>query len=261
MMLGVWLLATLLPYYTLLTYTWAASLSLINDRSQMYRTIQAISSVFFNSNHCINLFIYLIFYREFRNCLSDMFKRIVWFACVCFDCFCCCCCLKIEAHLTPTSSKKNKPTRTPVVNVNHHHPVAANPNNRDQALMAEMRRQQQLNQMKDWKLSSDQKKKLSQKQHQAPLLELANRDNLPTPRVSVDLADNDKDQPGLNKRIYNSFKKSFGSLKKQSVKKRNENKENEVPVAMTVKETTLKDKRYHDDDEYYDEEMDEVFDS
>jgi hypothetical protein len=69
-MIGVWLLISCIPYYTLSTYTWAASLHLIDDRSRFHMSMQAVSSVFFNSNHCINIIIYVIFYRDFRACFS-----------------------------------------------------------------------------------------------------------------------------------------------------------------------------------------------
>lgn len=65
-MLGIWLLITTIPYYTLFTYHWATSLKLINDKTRLHMTIQAISSAFFNSNHCINIIIYMIFHKDFR---------------------------------------------------------------------------------------------------------------------------------------------------------------------------------------------------
>lgn len=66
-MLGIWLIFTTIPYYSLFTYYWASSLSLINDRSRLHMTVQAVSSAFFNSNHCINIAIYLLFHKDFRS--------------------------------------------------------------------------------------------------------------------------------------------------------------------------------------------------
>jgi hypothetical protein len=80
--IGVWLLISSLPYYTLSTYTWAASLHLIDDRSRFHMSMQAVSSAFFNSNHCINIIIYMIFYRDFRACFScfiSMLNPCAWF--------------------------------------------------------------------------------------------------------------------------------------------------------------------------------------
>lgn len=74
-MLGIWLLITTIPYYSLFTYHWATSLKLINDRNRLHMTIQAISSAFFNSNHCINIIIYMIFNKDFRlNALKILFN-------------------------------------------------------------------------------------------------------------------------------------------------------------------------------------------
>ncbi|CAF1055924.1 unnamed protein product [Brachionus calyciflorus] len=73
--LGIWLLLTNIPYYTLFTYHWANSLKLINDTTRLHMTIQAVSSAFFNSNHCINIIIYMIFNRDFRlNALKLLFN-------------------------------------------------------------------------------------------------------------------------------------------------------------------------------------------
>jgi hypothetical protein len=66
-MLGVWLLLTTIPYYTLSTYNWAIGLGLISDKARITNMgIQAISSAFFNSNHCINILIYVFFHGIFR---------------------------------------------------------------------------------------------------------------------------------------------------------------------------------------------------
>lgn len=66
-MLGIWLLLTTIPYYSMYTYYWATSLRFINDRTRLHMTVQAVSSAFFNSNHCINIVIYLMFHKDFRS--------------------------------------------------------------------------------------------------------------------------------------------------------------------------------------------------
>jgi hypothetical protein len=82
-MIGVWLLISSIPYYTLSTYTWAASLGLIDDRSRFHMSMQAVSSAFFNSNHCINIIIYVIFYRDFRSCFTNILARLNPYRCFC----------------------------------------------------------------------------------------------------------------------------------------------------------------------------------
>ena len=39
--------------------------------------IQVIVSFFFNSNHCVNFFIYFSYQIEFRNCMIAIFKNIL----------------------------------------------------------------------------------------------------------------------------------------------------------------------------------------
>ena len=67
--MGIWLLITSIPYYSLCTYHWATSLRVLiqnDDRERIQMTIQAVSSAFFNSNHCINIIIYILFHKDFR---------------------------------------------------------------------------------------------------------------------------------------------------------------------------------------------------
>ena len=75
--IGIWLLISCIPYYSVTTYTWAASLKLVNAKSRRHMSIQAVSSVFFNSNHCINVIIYIIFYRDFRSSLHRGLRRLL----------------------------------------------------------------------------------------------------------------------------------------------------------------------------------------
>lgn len=67
--LGLWLVLTIIPYYTLHIFDILFSA----DKHQIYKML-ILSSIFFNSNHCINFFIYFIFNSEFRKCLQKLFK-------------------------------------------------------------------------------------------------------------------------------------------------------------------------------------------
>ena len=67
--IGIWLLVTSIPYYSFFTLLAASSLRLIapldmDVRLQM--SLQALSSAFFNTNHCISIVVYLIFHADFR---------------------------------------------------------------------------------------------------------------------------------------------------------------------------------------------------
>lgn len=70
-MLAVWLLFTTIPYYILLCL-----MGLFHNKTE-FKKIQTISSVLFNSNHCINIFIYFCFHSDFRSriisCITDRF--------------------------------------------------------------------------------------------------------------------------------------------------------------------------------------------
>jgi hypothetical protein len=63
-MIGIYLILTVIPYYSMLTYYWA---SRDNDYSKRILTIQSITAVFFNSNHCINIVFYLLLHKEFSH--------------------------------------------------------------------------------------------------------------------------------------------------------------------------------------------------
>lgn len=65
--LAVWAVFTTIPYYLFNTFFLFFNLFLIGPSNiKTFRILQIISSVFFNSNHCINFFIYFFFYDEFR---------------------------------------------------------------------------------------------------------------------------------------------------------------------------------------------------
>jgi hypothetical protein len=66
--LGIWLLLTTIPYHLLFTYRWANTLHIIRfeNLDSIFNNLQIISTVFYNSNHYINILIYLVFHRDFR---------------------------------------------------------------------------------------------------------------------------------------------------------------------------------------------------
>nr|QVK45819.1 G protein-coupled receptor [Proales similis] len=75
--LSFWMFASCTPYYALVLIHWlySAVLGLEASLPDYFRNVQAVSSFFFNSNHFINLFIYLLFHNSFRRCLFSMFRR------------------------------------------------------------------------------------------------------------------------------------------------------------------------------------------
>jgi hypothetical protein len=69
LVVAIWTVLTTMPYYSLNTYLLLFRLELFNNQSsdtKVIRIAQIISSIFFNSNHCINFFIYFRFYNEFK---------------------------------------------------------------------------------------------------------------------------------------------------------------------------------------------------
>jgi hypothetical protein len=73
--LGIWQIFTNIHYYVLITFDRARLLRITNFK---HTRLQAVSSVFFNSNHCVNILIYLIFYKDFGIIILDLFRfRII----------------------------------------------------------------------------------------------------------------------------------------------------------------------------------------
>ena len=77
--IGVWLLLTSAPYYTINTIIRVLSLKVFQQNEILigngYYFFQAIASIFFNSNHCINIIIYIFFHNTFRyNSLKLMYN-------------------------------------------------------------------------------------------------------------------------------------------------------------------------------------------
>ena len=70
LVVAIWTVLTTMPYYSLNTYLLLFRLEIFENQSsdtKVIRIAQIISSIFFNSNHCINFFIYFRFYNEFKH--------------------------------------------------------------------------------------------------------------------------------------------------------------------------------------------------
>ena len=72
---NIWSILTIIPFYYFIS---CFTLININSFSTCFdsKTViigQMVASIFFNSNHCINFFIYLCFYDDFRYSLRDFF--------------------------------------------------------------------------------------------------------------------------------------------------------------------------------------------
>ena len=84
--LSLWLVLTALPYYTFKTFSLILHLDSFKRyfgfefvNSEKLSIIRIILSVLFNSNHCINFFVYFHFYAMFRNCIMrKKFSQILF---------------------------------------------------------------------------------------------------------------------------------------------------------------------------------------
>ena len=74
---SVWTVLTTMPYYLLNTYLLLLRIDLFENHfeSDAITIAQIISSVFFNSNHCINFLIYLFFHAHFKGLLCKIFSK------------------------------------------------------------------------------------------------------------------------------------------------------------------------------------------
>ena len=72
--LGIWQVFTNIHYYVLITFDHARLLRITNLK---HTRLQAVSSIFFNSNHCVNILIYLIFYKDFGLVILDLFRFLI----------------------------------------------------------------------------------------------------------------------------------------------------------------------------------------
>jgi hypothetical protein len=73
-LLGIWQVFTNLNYFVLIKFDRARLLRITHLK---HTRLQAVSSVFFNSNHCINILIYLVFYKDFGRIILDLFKFLI----------------------------------------------------------------------------------------------------------------------------------------------------------------------------------------
>ena len=72
--LGIWQVFTNLDYFVLIKFDRARLLRITNLK---HTRLQAVSSIFFNSNHCVNILIYLIFYKDFGLVILDLFRFLI----------------------------------------------------------------------------------------------------------------------------------------------------------------------------------------
>jgi hypothetical protein len=84
--LSLWFVVCTIPYYTLNTHNIIIFFSVfdinvnileINEKLKKIEKLQSISSIFFNSTHCINCFFYIFINSDFRNILKNIkfFRR------------------------------------------------------------------------------------------------------------------------------------------------------------------------------------------
>ena len=75
---SIWSILTSISYYSFLTYDFLFQFNIFSNNFDLksITKIQAISSVLFNSSHCIHFFIYLSFHSEFRNIFRKIFFKI-----------------------------------------------------------------------------------------------------------------------------------------------------------------------------------------
>ena len=72
---SIWSILSSIPYYSFNSYFLLFQLNFFSNNFDLKNMIMIhiISSVLFNANHCINFFIYFIFYSEFRNIILNFF--------------------------------------------------------------------------------------------------------------------------------------------------------------------------------------------
>jgi hypothetical protein len=72
--MALWLLTTNTPYYAIFVYQFGYNSHLKGGNFKFTFDIQHITSVLFNLNHCINLFIYMCYHEAFRATILKLFK-------------------------------------------------------------------------------------------------------------------------------------------------------------------------------------------
>jgi hypothetical protein len=77
MTVAIWTVLTSIPYYALNAYLFLFRIAVFEDLFDPNKIIitQAITSIFFNLNHCINFIIYFSFYKEFRYFTTNRFSK------------------------------------------------------------------------------------------------------------------------------------------------------------------------------------------
>jgi hypothetical protein len=71
---ALWSVLTSIPYYSFKSFFLLTESNILKtdfSDSEIYK-IQIVSSIFFNFNHCINFFIYISFYDDFRQVLRNL---------------------------------------------------------------------------------------------------------------------------------------------------------------------------------------------
>ena len=74
---NIWYLLTSIPYFILNTFFILLKLKFYPNIFDIKTVIivQIVSSILFNSNHCLNFFIYFSFYDEFRHLVLKRFSK------------------------------------------------------------------------------------------------------------------------------------------------------------------------------------------
>jgi hypothetical protein len=77
LIVAIWTVLTSIPYYALNTYVLLFRIEVLENLLDAKKIIitQAITSIFFNLNHCINFLIYFSFYKQFRHSTIYCFSK------------------------------------------------------------------------------------------------------------------------------------------------------------------------------------------
>ena len=76
--LGAWLLISNIPYHSFTIWEWIMLLKSYDFfKSNLIIRLQAVSSVLFNSNHYVYIFVYIFFHRTFRFNLKVLFIKFL----------------------------------------------------------------------------------------------------------------------------------------------------------------------------------------
>ena len=77
--LNIYCILASIPYYLLITYLNLVESNFLLNYFDLktIRTTQLITSALFNSNHCINFFIYLSFHGDFKDIFRGLFQKFI----------------------------------------------------------------------------------------------------------------------------------------------------------------------------------------